>query len=321
MVQPKFHASKDDTQDGNVVPLRSENEGAENRVSSKNALSTDLTPTSTSLVLSKIDKATQQLADQKERERIKARRIALGLITKKKTINYLCIELNHANIPVKSIMLALIKVAEALDPDELATSDTLNKVVGDRPEGVSVKWWRDEFPELLDKLGITVKKSRTERRFNSLSDLQCRCNLLISCVEKTGDVVISSLDRLAKQLLTVNPYIEQNKNGELVVHEKPAQTHEGKEAKRKAELAAYLAKQRKKEASYVEHNQPSIDITNAIDTYKKPALVILGLMVVLYFIGEIQPQQNPNLDVKVQQGNFNNMSSDELAAEIEKGLM
>jgi hypothetical protein len=94
--------------------------------------------------------------------------------------------------------------------------------MGEKPDNITTKFWRDELPPLLDAVGITIKKNKTERCFAELIDLQYRCSVLSRVAHDTGDLFFTAGDLLARKLVTDSAYVDRLSNGELVTYPKPA---------------------------------------------------------------------------------------------------
>lgn len=253
-------------------------------------------------ILAKAGMVEASVKTAKEREKIKARKIAVNFLIKKKTIIDLIRQLTKADVPVSPVIAALVNVASGINPGEIVTLDQLKTAAGEKPEDVTERWWRSEFALICDSVGFTVLEKTTERRYAELNELEYRCSLLLKCCEDTGNLLTSAgslvVGSIFSQLTTKNPYIEEKKNGDVVVHLRPHETPEGKEAMRKADHAEFIAKQKSREDLY---NKKEEGDHGQLQSFR-PWLIGAGVAGALVLYAMAQPGEHPQQPVVT---NFN----------------
>ena len=219
-------------------------------------------------------------------QKAKARRIAAKVLLKKRTALAVLQALHAEGIAPAPIVSLLSKIAAELVPGKVVTTKDLQDIAGTKPDGVGVKWWSEGLPVLIDVAGLTVKTNKSERRFAELSDLERRCFVLTNLCEKMGGVVVNQFDRLGGVLVSSDPFTERAKDGSLIVHERPSQTSEGKEAGRRVAQALYIKKMNELEASaqMIESGEYSGGHNGYIELLKEYKVAVGGVVIVVLLL-------------------------------------
>lgn len=259
-------------------------------------------------VLANFTKAAKIVNSRQEAETKAARNLALKLIGDKKRALNLVSRINKEGLPLVSAVNCLLAVASVIEPGQPVTAERLTELLGGLPDDMSKKVWADTFMPLVDFAGLTIKDGATTRRFATAQELQCKCYKAISCLEQIGGFVLSTSDRFAGKVIRTDPYSVQTKNGDVVRHEKPHETLEGKELARKLADSEYKAKM----AEAIRKNQRIADGDgeygnsggmNFLGDFSKnkPMLAVAGLALILVVaavaeMGSKQPREmNPAL--------------------------
>lgn len=259
-------------------------------------------------VLANFTKAAKIVNSRQEAETKAARNLALKLIGDKKRAINLVSRINKEGLPLVSSVNCLLAVASIIEPGQPVTAERLTELLGGLPDDISKKVWADTFMPLVDFAGLTIKDGATTRRFSTLAELQCKCNPLINVCDKIGDFVLSGSDRLAGAVIRTDPYSVQTKSGDVVRHEKPHETLEGKELARKLADSEYKAKmaeairknQRIADGDGDYGNSGGVNLLGDL-TKNKPMLLVGGLALLLLVggvaeMGSKQPREmNPAL--------------------------
>lgn len=241
-------------------------------------------------IIAQIDKVAIRYADNKERSRQQAVHSAMAILRKKSVCLRLYATLQESGVPVHPITLAVIRMAEGIRPGDPVTVDELHTLSGTRPEGVTQKWWSEKLPILMDDIGLTVKKSQTERRWAELFELENMRSTLHKIPYLIGDRCLVAADQLAKRMTVQSAYLERGKSGELIIYERPGQTSEGKEARRKAEMAAYLARQEKLRMAHEKSVTSHESDLGQLASYKPIILIGIFVVAMLFILAEMTPE-------------------------------
>lgn len=272
-------------------------------------------------ILDNFNKAAVAAEKAREDDTKKCRNLAMKIISNKKTAIKILELINKNALPLVSSVNSLIAIAQALEPGEPVTADRLADVIDGRPNDINKKQWADAFLPLVDFAGFTIKENDTRRRFAEYSELLCKCNPLANCVLKSTDIAFRVSDQLAGRLIRVDPYTERLKNGEVIRHEKPHQTQEGKALAREVAQARYEAEMTKKKRQY----ENSIDVgefgnnvgTNRLSEFanNKPMLAISILTVVLLIGAAAEFNSKKKVDMNPQLANTPTFDAAAVAAQ------
>ena len=259
-------------------------------------------------VLTRFNRAAQIVQKKQESETNAARKLAIKFLSDKKRSLMIVSQINKLGLPMVSSVNCLLATANAIEPGEPVTAERLASLLGGMPDDMDKKVWAESFMPLVDMVGFTIKETATSRRFTTRQELQCKCYKAISCLEQFGGFVLSGSDRLAGMVIRTDPYSVQTKNGDVVRHEKPHETPQGKELSRQLAQSEY-------EARMVQAINKNKRIISGDDDYgnsgganllgdlskNKPMLVVVGLVAVLALaavaeVGSKQPHEmNPAL--------------------------
>lgn len=259
-------------------------------------------------VLNNFNKAAKIVQKQQEKEIDCSRLLSLKLIGNKKRAVLLMTRIIESGLPMVSSGNCLLAIAGIVEPGKVVTAERLSDLLGGIPDDMTKKVWAESFMPLVDFAGLTIKDTATTRRFSTLAELQCKCNPLINVCDKIGDFVLSGSDHLAGTVIRTDPYSVQTKNGDVVRHQKPHETLEGKELARKLADSEYKAKM----AEAIRKNQRIADGDgeygnsggmNFLGDFSKnkPMLAVAGLALILVVaavaeMGSKQPREmNPAL--------------------------
>ncbi|PID45040.1 MAG: hypothetical protein CSB47_10375 [Proteobacteria bacterium] len=270
-------------------PVREKKQAPQTRQNQGKVLSQSFPSASTAKLLAKYNNYETKAEKAAQVQTTKARRVAGKILAKKKTALAVLNSLHSESIDPAPIVVILSHVANNVVPGKTVTVKDLHDIAGSKPAGVSDRWWKEGFPLLLDITGITVKSSKTERRFAELCELENRCFMMLAICQKTGDIAFDQFDRLGGKLINTDPFTERAKDGSLIVHERPHQTAEGKEAARRVFQARYLKKMKALEAkaspSDADFSGERLGLIELLKTYKMVSFV--ALIAVFLIIGAI----------------------------------
>ncbi len=259
-------------------------------------------------ILTNFNKAAEIVQKQQEKELNRSRLLSMKLIGNKKRAIALMSRINESGLPMISSVNCLLATACVVEPGKAVTAERLSELLGGIPDDMTKKLWTDSFMPLADFAGLTIKDTATTRRFSTLAELQCKCNPLINCVEQIGGFALSISDQIAGTVIRVDPYSDQSKNGEVIRHEKPHQTAEGKALARqladseyKARVAEAIRKNQRIAAG--DHENGNSGSMNFLGDFSKnkPMLAVAGLALILGVaavaeMGSKQPREiNPAL--------------------------
>jgi len=263
-------------------PLSKKNKTPKNRVFKEKGLSGGFPAALSDQICDKVEKKAFKEAKKKSEDISLGRSYALEILQTKKSAHFIYKELDEAKLPMRPAIVALVSIAKKLVPGDPATVGLIASLSGIPPDNFPLKWWRDKLPELLDGVGITVKKSKTERVFCETQELKIRCRVMSRMCYSLGNAVFNTCDRALRPLVDNSAYAEKSKSGELVIHPRPYQTEEGKEAKRDADLADYLHKQRARKARHENAKDDSFDFGMGVfEDYKYPILIAIAVTALL----------------------------------------
>ena len=285
--KPMCFTSDSGMKKAKIVQIGAEKERSPiSRVFKEKAVPQSLPVPSTDKLLQKYNKYESKSVKTECAQKEKARRIAAKVLLKKRTALAVLQSLHNEGIAPAPIVSLLSKIAAALVPGKVVTSKDLQDIAGTKPDGVSVKWWNEGFPILIDVAGLTIKTTKSERRFAELCDLERRCFVLTNLCEKMGGAVVNQFDRLGGALVSSDPFTERAKDGSLIVHERPSQTSEGKEAGRRVAQAQYLKKMNELEASaqIIESGDYSGSHNGYIELLKEYKVAVGGVIVVVLLL-------------------------------------
>lgn len=286
-VKPICFTSDSGMKKAQILQIGAEKERAPiSRVFQEKAVPQSFPVLSANKLLQKYNKYESNSVKTECAHKAKARRIAAKVLLKKRTALAVLQSLHNEGIAPAPIVTLLSKIAAELVPGKVVTSKDLQDIAGAKPEGVSMKWWNEGFPILVDVAGLTIKTTKSERRFAELCDLERRCFVLTSLCEKMGGVVVNQFDRLGGVLVSADPFTERAKDGSLIVHERPNQTSEGKEAGRRVAQAMYLKKMNELEASaqMIESGEYSGGYNGYIELLKEYKIAVGGVVIVVLLL-------------------------------------
>lgn len=267
----------------------------ENRENSVSLLNRYFPGTSETNILAKYEKETESYLHRKASERSKGAALAIKIIAKKKTVLKLLEKLTPLGLSPACVVPSVINIAKAIEPGAPISTKNILELAGARPAMINAKWWNDSFPTLLDDIGITLKSSRTERRFLEVQELEANCQLMTFVCQKLGDTIYGSTERLAGRLIDNDAFVERTKSGEVIVHERPHETLEGKEAARKAQQAKFLYEMKVTEKKY-SITEFDDEYAASVNSFKTP-IVIVSIVSALLVLGVAVEVMNPKAEI------------------------
>ena len=305
---PRLAASERVTFDDNEAQINPAYKSPNKRGFGHKALTRSFRATSPDKILTVYDKYQSEYEKQEIAQTARACELASKILLKKKVANDILDALHKDGISVPApIVFALMRIAKSMKPAAMVTVKQLQDLAGEKPEKISAKWWSEGLPLIVDIAGLTVKKSKTERRFSEVFELESKCLFRAYACEKIGAPFLFLFDRLGSRLNDSDPFIERSSSGELIVHERPSQTSEGKEAARKVQQAKYLKKMEAAEQKVL-GDSSSESGTDYIELLKnnKPMMVVTAIVAVLLMgsIAESQKKQNINPELQTMDAAF-----------------
>lgn len=238
-------------------------------------------------LVQKLDEQYQKHAAKKQQLCAKSQNLALGILQKKSIQHRLFDRLLVENVPAKPVAMALVLVAQQLQPEATVSAANINKMIENaaKDSEISAKWWSERFPLLLDELGFTCKKNETVRAFASIKQLTLIRSDAAKLIDRTGYACACLIDSTASKIVERSAYVE--KQGDKVIyHQRPEQTAEGKAARRRVDQEAYLAKQQEKLNAVA--NSETTKAAGQWETYKMPALIVALVVLSLVALAEFQ---------------------------------
>lgn len=251
-------------------------------------------------LVEKLDNQYKKHAAKKAQLCTKAQGLALGILQKRAVQQLLFDRLLAENVDAKPVAMALVLVAQHMQPEATVSAASINKMIENitRDSQISSKWWSERFPLLLDELGFTCKKNETLRAFASIKQLTLIRSDVAKVIDRTGYACACLIDSTASKIVERSAYIEKV-NGNVIYHPRPEQTAEGKAARRRVDQEAYLAKQQARlEASA---SSPVTNASGQWQTYKMPIVIIAAVVLALVALAEFQsskelkPQNNQSM--------------------------
>lgn len=253
------------------------------RTLAKTRLPLTYTQPTTGQLLSKANDKLLELENKASENVKECRKLSLRLVSTDKVMFKVLGYLIQYDVEPSIIISGLVNITKNhRDGGSVTTSEIIGFSGIETSENISSKWLSDNLPKITDIAGITKKISRTERHFSDLYELTNSVYFSLRCLNLFCDFFVNKADQMAGRFIKTSPYIEQMRTGELIVHERPENTPQGKKAAREANEAKYIYKQKAIAEKYKDGSEMDSEDIDIFGTYKTPIAIVLFLIVSVF---------------------------------------